>query len=1087
MVANGTVGQPIVFTSYRDDSVLGDSNADGMTSPHAEDWGGIYFWSTSQNSSIIHARIRYGGESYNAVDCAVRVTSADVLIAHTDFENNHEAICVLASGAPDLGGGVLGSPGGNRFFGHTTGSGNWAVYNASTNNIAAIGNWWGYTSSQLIDGVIYDKNDDPSRGLVVYESYMNCVAGLPCDDGDSCTYDDYCSSGNCTGTAYACDAPGACEIAIGATCDGNGSCAYLADLGADCDDENACTYSDSCQADKSCMGEAYSCTTPGPCETADGAACDGAGGCLYLPTTGAQCDDGDTCTHSDTCQADKACAGTPYFCDSPGACETTEGANCDGAGGCSYPADVGGGCDDDDACTHSDWCQANKACVGTPYTCNSPGSCESEIGAACDGNGGCVYQADTGAQCDDADSCTHSDLCQESKDCVGTSFACEAPAACETVEGATCDGLGGCTYPVDAGAVCDDGDTCTHSDACQADKACVGTPYFCDSPGACETAEGANCDGAGGCSYVADVGGVCDDNNSCTHSDSCQADKACVGTPYTCDSPGLCESEVGAACDGNGGCVYQADTGTQCDDADSCTHSDLCQESKDCAGTPYACETPAACETTDGATCDGLGGCSYPADTGVQCDDGDTCSHSDACQEDKVCVGIPYTCDSPGQCESEKNATCDGDGSCTYQITSGEECDDDEVCTLSDTCHDDGTCTGEAYACDDPSQCETSDEAACNGDGTCSYPVLEGAVCDDDDSCTHSDVCQSGGECLGTPYPCETPGQCEAAEGAMCGGDGTCIYNTLEGAACDDGNACTYDDLCVGSACIGAPSQETDCDDQNVCTDDYCEPDSGCFNTPNAAPCDDGNICTQNSCEAGVCVVLEATTGCCTLDTDCEAPEEKCDTDNNQCVMPACLACQDNSECGASGNQCTSFPSGDYCTVQCAGDNTCLEDGYECAHSLSPPQCLPTQGDCQCIPESAVACSQGQLVFFDTCENAGDIVDECGVRGCIGDSCCPFGWYQEGEACVEETVEPSPESDVLDVIGSLLEVVEGTSMQEGDLMVADDGADLPGASSKSGGCAVQADVSGGASIWFLLFLFGLAVLTLRSRRQNQTE
>jgi len=61
--AVGTSGGRIVFTSYRDDSVGGDTNGDGASSGQPGDWYQIYFSSTSDSeaSRLENAVIRYGG------------------------------------------------------------------------------------------------------------------------------------------------------------------------------------------------------------------------------------------------------------------------------------------------------------------------------------------------------------------------------------------------------------------------------------------------------------------------------------------------------------------------------------------------------------------------------------------------------------------------------------------------------------------------------------------------------------------------------------------------------------------------------------------------------------------------------------------------------------------------------------------------------------------------------------------------------------------------------------------------------------------------------------------------------------------
>ncbi len=340
----------------------------------------------------------------------------------------------------------------------------------------------------------------------------------------------------------------------------------------------------------------------------------------------------------------------------------------------------------------------------------------------------------------------------------------------------------------------------------------------------------------------------------------------------------------------------------------------------------------AACAVEPGYACSGSPSMCAPVCgdnlvTGPeQCDDGnvtagDGCSATCTVEPGFSCMGHPSTCE-----------TICGDG----LIVSGEGCDDgnldaDDGCSSACTVEEGWSCSGEPSMCapicgdSEIHGTEACDEGDDNGTfpsccSTTCNPEPAGTSCDDGNACTVDDVCDGANTCGGSPANCDDGNPCTDDS---CDPSTGCTH-TNNTASCDDGNACTTNDTCAAGTCVGGAP--LNCNDGNGCTDDSCNPESGCVNTNNTAPCNDGNACTTNdTCAAGTCVggaPLDCNDGNVCTDDTCN-PASGCVNANNT------APCSD-------GNSCT---APDVC-----GGGTCHGGPpvYGFSGFLSPVDNLPT-------------------------------------------------------------------------------------------------------------------------------------------------
>jgi cysteine-rich repeat protein len=848
---------------------------------------------------------------------------------------------------------------------------------------------------------------DPGTGVCSNPPVAN---GSACNDGNACTQTDTCQAGACAGgDPVVCTALDQCHGA--GTCNpGTGVCSNPAVAnGSACDDGNACTLGDVCQAGICVGGAPLVCTALDQCHGA-GTCNPGTGMCSNPPLgDGTACDDGNACTQTDVCQAG-ACVGTePIVCTAMDFCHVA--GVCDPATGeCSNPSSADGApCDDGSFCTQTDTCQAGVCTGQNPIVCADldqchPGACDPATGTCS------TPAAPDGFPCDDGAACTQGDICQAGSCQAGTPVVCTAIDDCH--DAGICDpATGQCSNPAKPDPLQlsfgPEADTYTDADLPASNFGMHAAMLLDDSPKRrlylrfdvagisglsvrqavirLRTTADANAgsDHGGHMHVVSDTGW---DELTLTHDNRPPIDGVLLSSAGPVGPSEVVEFDVTGALAGDGlySFAVQAESsnmaiyharesaegqpelivfiGAACDDGNACTLGDICAAGA-CAGAPITCSASDQCH--DVGTCDPTTGlCSDPSKAdGTACDDGDACTLTDTCAAGACLGGNPVVCAVPDSCHE---AVCDpATGLCPAPAPKpeGATCDDGNACTQTDTCLA-GSCTGADPVicaamddCHEPGVCEPAT-------GACSNPdAADGNACDDGNACTLTDACVAG-TCAGAnPVICTALDQCHAA-GTCDPQSGACSHPAkADGMACDDGNACTRTDVCLGGTCAG--TAPVSCVPSDAChAAGVCNPTTGACSDParpDGTPCDDGNACTQaDLCIAGHCAGGDPIV--CGPDA-CHAAGS-CDPATGRCAASAKAdgtPCDDGDPCSDGdacfGGECVGAPLPD-----ADGDGIC--DVADLCRGVPDAGQVDSDGDgvgdlCQCTAPAPGRCIAG--------------------------------------------------------------------------------------------------------------------------------
>lgn len=793
-----------------------------------------------------------------------------------------------------------------------------------------------------------------------------------------------------------------------------------------------------CDPQEYCAGTSATC--PADFLAAPGTICRAAtGGCDIAETC-----DGTT----NTCPADQYATSGTVCRASAGGCDIAE--TCDGETNtcpadafqpssfmCRFPA---GTCDTPEYCTGTAASCPVDAVLPINTVCNAAaGICQND--AVCNGvavicpsntykSALTVCRASLGP-CDITEYCTgDSEICpanalqlptyacspslgpcMPSSFCNGTSVLCNVlpyyntSVLCRPAV-STCDVDDYCpgnSYSCSSDVIRSAGYTCAAStDPCQFDSTCTGLTTACTP------------------SY-APLNSVCHVDTNFCYSDQCLAGP---GGSTVCTRGALINYDDGLYCNGIETCNPStgnkvAGTPVTCNDATSCT-TDACSNALAmCVYTPVA-NSVGPCGSSVGAcrpgnyTCDG----SLPTPV-INCV-GAITPVAEICYDgidnncngvvDEFCDVVPcnvtddcYDVFTPNDCVTIACTV----GECTSTVVAfGVQCDDGIRCTTHDQCDGLGVCEGIPLICNDFNECTNDycdeEHGWCVFDGT----AFEDSPCTSTDQCSINSACDNQGRCVPVTTADCTIYETSCAHAVCDGESGECGNAPFTGPWCDDGDACTFNDVCTEGGCVGSP---VDCNDYNDCTDDTCHsPDGACVHTivddhcfldgncypdgyvypympfapcwscdvntstitwtytGEASSCDDDDLCTYDDhCDMSTGMCIGTPMDCSYLDSPCST---------GQCYFGECYS--------AATNVGTPCDDGLFCTI-----NDACNNGGQCSGETR--ECGGFDGSCNLVycDEGTDTCANDPIADYTRCPMFTSVCD--GEAYCLSGVCTP--------------------------------------------------------------------------------------------------